>query len=241
MAPFVFIWDPNTFFSGNPALMPSILDGYKVDLRIKRSTITFEYNNSKNEIAPFQPEIDPVTNIQTLRSQNLDYQKIYSVTFSIPWILTEWWDIQANASGFYRDIKTLHLQKNEILSFYNYNFNIVNNIKLPKDFSLEIMGNYESKMIWGLWQFNPLGSLNIGLQKKLQGNNGTFRVAVNDVFYTYVWKALSVIPEANFVSNLLYDFHNRSVNLTYTKSFGNNKLKAVSIKSGSEEERKRVQ
>jgi hypothetical protein len=93
---------------------------------------------------------------------------LYSINLSIPWILTDWWEIQANTSGFYRKFKTAHLEKNETKDFRHFNFNLVNNIILPKDFSLELVGFYESKMIWGLWEFKPMGSLNIGLQKKLK-------------------------------------------------------------------------
>jgi hypothetical protein len=93
---------------------------------------------------------------------------LYSINLSVPWILTDWWEIQANTSGFYRKLKTAHLEKNETKDFRHFNFNLVNNIILPKDFSLELVGFYESKMIWGLWEFKPMGSLNIGLQKKLK-------------------------------------------------------------------------
>lgn len=240
MAPFVFILDPNTFFSGNPALKPAIIDGFKLDINIKRAIVSIDYSHSKNEIANFQPEIDPLTNKQILRSQNLDFLKLYSVPLSVPWILTDWWDIQANTSGFFRKFKTLHLQENETRDLYNFNFNLANNIRLPKDFLLEITGFYESKMMMGIWQFMPLGSLNIGLQKKLQENRGTLRLAIDDMLYTNVWNLNTHIPP-EVVSQFVGDFHVQSIRLTYNRALGNKKLKDVTIKSGSEEERKRIQ
>ncbi|AHM62481.1 TonB-dependent receptor [Flammeovirgaceae bacterium 311] len=241
MAPFVYLLDLNTFFSGNPALRPAITDGYNMNFRIKQSAITLSYSDSKNEIANFQPEIDPATKKQTFRSQNLEYQKLWGLALSVPWTITRWWEIQANANAYYRDLKTTHLENNVTLSLYNYSLNLVNSIKLPRKFSLEVSGFYESKMVWGMWQLQPFGSLNVGIQKKLNNNNGTLSLSVDDVFYTNYWKLESRIPEANSLSFSIYDAHFQSLRLTYARSFGNNKLKDASIKSGSEEERRRVQ
>ncbi len=241
MAPFVYLLDPNTFFSGNPALKPAVTDGYNMNIRIEQATVTFNYSDSKNEIANFQPELDPITERQTLRSQNLEYQKLWSLALSVPWAVTKWWEIQGNVNAYYRDIKTNHLENNLILSLYNYNLNLNNSIKLPKQFSLEVAGYYESNMVWGVWQFKPLGALNVGVQKKLKNNGGTISLAVDDVFRTNNFTFETQIPEAKSQSFSYVDFHNQSLRLTYTRSFGNNKLKNVSIRSGSEEERKRVQ
>lgn len=241
MAPFVFMADPNTYFSGNPALKPALIDGIKLDFKIKQATISLDYSNSRNRIVNFQPEVDLLTNKQVLQSRNLDFEKLYSVNLSVPWILTDWWDIQVNTSGFYRKFKTIHLEKNTTRDLSHFNFNVVNNIVLPKDFSLELSGFYESKMIWGLWEFEPFGAVNIGLQKKLKENKGVFRLSVDDVFRTNIWRMHSFIPETRVKSYLYGDLHNQSIRLNYTRSFGNKKLKAVNIESGSEEERKRVQ
>lgn len=241
MAPFVFMVDPNTFFSGNPALQPAIIDGLKLDVKIKQAVVSLGYSDARNQIVNFQPEIDILTNKQVLRSQNLEFEKLYNINLSVPVTLTDWWDVQANTSGFYRKFKTAHLDDNLTRDFTHFNFNLVNTIILPKDFSLELVGFYESKMIWGLWEFRPLGSLNIGIQKKLKENKGVFRLSMDDIFYTNIWKMYSSMPESQINSFLLGDMHNQSFRLNYTRSFGNKKLEAVKIESGSEEERKRVQ
>ncbi len=45
----------------------------------------------------------------------------------------------------------------------------------------------------------------------------------------------------NLRTSIMYDVPIRAINLTYTHKFGNKKLKAINIKSGSETERQRVQ
>ncbi|MBS9525117.1 TonB-dependent receptor [Litoribacter alkaliphilus] len=240
LAPFVYILDPITYFSGNPALRPAILDGYRLDLSIKRAVLAFNYSNSKNEIANWQPEVDPISGRQMIRSQNLNFEKVYSVALTLPWIFTDWWDIQINNEGYYRELQTSHLEINNIRNIYNYNVNFINTIKFPKDYTLELLGYYESNTLYGILESRPFGGISAGLQKKMPNNGGTLRLSVDDVFYTFVWRMDSHIPESNLYSSFKFDYHAQAIRLNYTKSFGNKKLKEVNIKSGSEDERRRL-
>jgi hypothetical protein len=241
LAPFVFFVDPNTFFSGNPGLLPAIINAIKTDINFRRATLSLEYSDTKNPIAPFQPEIDPINKRQILRSQNLDYQKIYSINLSVPWIINDWWDVQLNSGSFYTKLRTAHLEENTGIDFFNFTANLTNNFKFPHNFSAEITGMYNSKINWGIWEFNPLGSVNIGFQKKFNHEKGTLRLTFDDIFYTNIWQLSSTIPEYHVTSLFEGDIHMQSVRLNYTRNFGNKKLRGVNIKSGSEELQKRVQ
>ncbi|HSI74890.1 MAG TPA: outer membrane beta-barrel protein [Lunatimonas sp.] len=241
LAPFVFFVDPNTFFSGNPALRPAIIDGIKTDINIKRANISFEYSHTKDPIAPVQLEIDPINKRQIMRSQNLDYHKIYSINLSLPWIINDWWDVQVNSGGFFNKLRTAHLEENTSLDFFNFSANVTNNVKFPNNFSAEITGMYQSKMNWGTWVFKPFGSVNLGVQKKLNQDKGTFRLTIDDIFYTNILRPTSTIPEYRVTSSVVGDFHFQSIRLNYTRNFGNKKLRGVNIKSGSEELQRRVQ
>src|SRR5690606_29490108 len=134
MAPLGYMADPNTYFSGKPELKPAPTDGLRLDLKIRRSVGSLGYSNSRNQIANFQPEVDLITNKKVVRSKNLDYEKLYSINLSIPWILSDWWDVQVNAGGFNRALKTAHLEENTSKSYRNLSLTLVNNIVLTKRF-----------------------------------------------------------------------------------------------------------
>jgi outer membrane receptor protein involved in Fe transport len=240
MAPFVYMADPNTYYSGNPELKPALTDGLSLDLKIRRSVVSLGFSNSRNQIANFQPEVGLLTNKQVVRSQNLEYEKLYSINLSIPWIFSNSWDVQFNAGGFNRTIKTTHLEENAEKNYRSLSLTMANTIALPKDFSLEVVGSYDSKLVWGLLEFKPLGSLNIGLQKKLKGNKGVLKLVAEDILRTNIWRMYSH-PTQQIDTYLLLDFHNQSIRLSFSRSFGNRKLAAVEIKSGAAEERNRVQ
>lgn len=121
---------------------------------------------------------------------------------------------------------------------YAYNVNIVSAFKFPKDFSIEISGMYQSKALSGISEFQPLGSLNAGIQKSF-GKKGVLRLSMDDILNTNYWK-IKTSSVNNLDSYFNYKWHNRFIRLTYTRSLGNNKLQSVKLKSGSEEERNRI-
>lgn len=241
LAPFVFFMDPNTFFSGNPGLLPAKINGIKTDINYRKASISLDYSHTIDPIAPFQPEIDPDNKRQLFRSQNLDEQRVYSINFSIPWIINDWWDIQLNSGSFYTLLRTSHLRENTNFDFFNFTTNLTSNFKFPKNYSAEITGMYQSKMNWGMWQFDPISNLSIGFQKTLNNNKGTLRITFNDIFYNDVWQSRASIPEINMTTFFRADQHVQAVRLNYTRNFGNKKLRSVKIKSGSEELQKRLE
>jgi hypothetical protein len=98
---------------------------------------------------------------------------------------------------------------------------------------------YQSRSLSGISQFLPIGSLNAGLQKSF-GKKGILRLSMDDILSTNNWKIKTKSPENNLDSYFGYNWHNQFIRLTYTRSFGNTKLRSVKLKSGSEEERRRV-
>jgi len=240
LAPFVFFVDPKTFLSGNSKLEPAISDGIKLDLQRKQWLISLQYSISNNEIAGFQPKVDPATNEQTYSAQNLDFLRTYAITTSFPLYPTSWWELQTNITGRYQRYRTLHLQDNLTLEAAGLTANITNTIELPRDFSFEISGFYQSKSIWGMMQFNPQGSVDAGVQKRINDGRGTIRLSMDDIFYTNVWEIDMEVPQANLDSFTRYDFHIQQVKLSFTWNFGNNELNTVSVESGSTEEQGRI-
>jgi hypothetical protein len=240
LAPFVFFLDPNTFLSGNPDLNPAVSNALKLDYNHKQLLISLQYSYTKDEIVGFQPVVDQNTNEQTYSAKNLRYFKSYVINTSLPVYFAPWWELRINASGRYQILRTAHLNKNQTLDIYGLTANITNSIDLPRDFSLEISGYYQSKTAFGTMIFKPLGSVNAGIQKRIASGQGTLRISADDLFHTNLWRFNTNIPSANLDNRGFLDFSSRNVKLTFTWNFGNSKIKNVNIRSGSEEEQRRV-
>lgn len=240
MAPFVFFLSPNTFLSGTPSLKPAVSDGFKFDFQHDPWLVSLQYSYSRDEIGAFQPEVDPETNEQTYSAQNLEYLRTWALTTSIPLGPAPWWQIQTNLSGRYQIFKTGHLENDVTQKVAGLTANITNTFDLPREFSVEVSGNYQSKSIWGLMQFRPQGSVNAGIQKRISDGRGTLRLSMDDILYTNIWKADTEVLQANLDSFFKYDWHMQVVRFSFTWNFGNNDVGAVNIETGSSEEQGRV-
>lgn len=239
IAPYVFFWGPNTFSAGNTTLFPSISDAIKVGYHVNQWIVSLQFSHSVNEIANLQPDLDSQLKNLTYRSQNLKYLNTIGLTNSYSFTPASWWEIQSNMVVLYQVGETSHLVKNIMLSLYGLNLNVINTLKLPKDFAVEVSGVYQSSTLSGITVYLPQGSLNAGIQKKL-GDKGTIRLSMDDILNTNNWRIKTDQPENNLNANFNYNWHNQFIRLTYTRNFGNSKLRSVKLKSGSEEERKRI-
>lgn len=241
MAPFVIFVDPYTFFSGNAALQPSISNNVKVDYRFKTALFSIQYTVEDSAIARFQSRVIEGTNQQLIAAENMKNRKTASFTAAFPIQVAEWWRMQNNLIGSWQEVNTYFDDRPVQVSTKNLRLTWINMFTLPKDFSAEVVGFYQTKGLFGAAEFLPIGALNIGIQKKFGGNAGTLRFGVDDVFNSLKWRGESNFPEHNLVSTFEADFSQRTFKLTYSRNFGNKELKGARKRTtGSEEERERV-
>lgn len=238
IAPYVFFWGPNTFSAGNTSLFPAISDAIRLGYHAKQWILSVQFSHSRQEIVSLQPEIDSQSNNLTYRSQNLNYLNTIGFANSYSFNVARWWEVQSNLTAQYQMGETSHLATNINLYLYGFNINVMNIMKLPKGFAIEVSGFYQSKTLSGVSVFLPQGSLNAGIQKKFQ--KSIIRLSMDDILYTNYWRIETNQPQNNLNANFNYNWHNQFIRLTYTRNFGNNKLQSVKSKSGSDEERKRV-
>ncbi|MEE9373124.1 MAG: outer membrane beta-barrel protein [Saprospiraceae bacterium] len=241
LAPFIFFHDPNAYFTGNIALQPSITDAVKAAYRFNTVLFSLQYSFEDEAISRGQPFIDPVSNKQVNSSVNLDFSKVVSASLSLPVQVTDWWDMQYNIIVLWKQDKTRFegdIITNEQKS---YRVNSVQSFKLSRDFTLELSGNYRSSGINGFVKSKATGALNIGIQKKLSNNNGRLSLNVNDILNTFKINIFADDPSIGFEYRGGFHFSERSVRLSYTRSFGSNKIKEKRKRqTSSEEEQRRV-
>lgn len=238
IAPFVIFWGPNSFDGGNTELQAAIADAAKIGYHKNKWVISLQFTHSKNEIDPGEPENDTSNNV-IYRHENLKYLNQLALANAWSFRIANWWEVQTNLVAQYLVVQTAHLPINVRRHNYGVNLNITNSLKLPKDFAVEISGMYQSKTLLGVVESLPVSSLNVGVQKKV--GKGAIRFAVDDIFNGNNWRLKMTLPQdKNLNTYFHYDFHSRFARITYTRSFGNAKLKSIKLKSASEEERGRV-
>jgi hypothetical protein len=242
LAPWVYFLDPYTFFTGNASLRPSISHNVKTDYVHKRLIISLSYTNEIDPITNFAPKVDSVTNQQTLAAENQKSKNTFALSLSVPVTVTRRWSIQNNISGFWQEMNAvyrnnpLHIIRKQLV------VNSTHTIALPKNFTFEASGYYQSGGFFTMYNLGPRYSLNLGVQKKLGPKGGNLRFAVADVLGPPHMQYSIDAPEYNLVSRGDFYVVNTTFNLTYSARFGNDKVKEKRTRTtASEEERRRLQ
>lgn len=241
LAPFVILLDPNTFLSGNAALQPAISNSVKYDINYKSYVLSFQYTNEDSSIAIFQERIDETTGRLIFEAANLDYIKTFSITFGFPLIVNSWWRMQNNLNYISQQVRTFYNEEPIELSLGNINVNITQSFKFSDSFSGELTAFYGGPSFFGSARYDEVYQLNVGFQKNFGDKWGNLKFSVNDIFDSFEFNGGTDLPEQNIKTRNLWDFSNRTFLLSYSRNFGNNKLRSSrNRKTGAEEERKRV-
>ncbi len=239
MAPFVFYIGPTTFVSGNLSLRPSIADAIEASLQLTDVWLALRYTAVDDEIAQFQPSYDEKAGALVIHSENMTSSRSLGASVSTPWRPWSWWEAQIDASVYRQWYALDYLGPTVRREMNRMEFTVTNIFLLPSDFSIELSGSYQSAMPWGVSQFKTQSQLNLGVKKQM--GNHVLAVTYSDMFNGMQWRFTSDVPEIDFQSYTRYDWGTRLVKVTYSYTFGNRKLREVDVKSGSEDERKRVQ
>ncbi len=242
MAPFVYFVDPNTLFSGNPALQPAIADAVKIDYLLKKFVFSLTYTHEQKTITNFAPTIDAATNRLVYAAENQKHKDIVAAVVSIPITVTKWWTMQNNMSGLWQRLHAIYKGGPLTVTHKNFNINSTQSFTLPKKFTIELNGAYQSGGLFGIYVRRPTTSLNFGAQKKLGDKAGSLTFNITHFSGPPHLNFFVDSPEHNLVSEFDMRRLNTTFRLSYTKRFGSNSIKEKRNRTtGSEEERSRVQ
>ena len=239
LAPWVIFYDPKTFQTGNPALLPSITDAINASYTYKNKILTLSYSYITNPINN-QPAINEKINRLVNTVTNGKNLKFFNINLSLPFTITKWWSMQNNLSGNWGQSNSFYKQSITQEYIYYY-FNSTQTFTLPKDISLELSGFYRTKGGWGLYTFNPLGSIDFGAQKKFTKKKSTLSFNIRNLLNSLNSKQYINIPEQNLIVRSTGIYGYTSFSISYNHRFGNDKVKGKRERTtGAEDEKGRA-
>ncbi len=231
-----------SFRKGNPFLRPEIVNNIEFGFLWKyRYNFKLAYSRTSDQITRLigPDESDPRASF--INWDNLAMQTIVSMNISAPVQFTDFWSGYFNLSANFLDNQADYGDGGVIdLQAYSYNIFQQHTFSLPKGWSVELSGYFNSPGIWGgVFEFDSSWALNFGLQKKFLNDKLNVRLSVQDIFFQAYWSGQSNFNGLISTGEGNWDSRRGSISASY--SFGNQKVKSKSRKSGLEEEASRVQ
>ena len=116
--------------------------------------------------------------------------------------------------------------------------NLNNSIDLGKNYSLQLWGFYNSRSVNGINITLPNGSLNFGIQKKV--DNITFTLNATNILDTQQWRFESTNEEIQYFQSFNIDFVPPQVKFSVAMNFGNQNVKVKKIRESQESNRIKI-
>jgi iron complex outermembrane receptor protein len=235
---FVQILNAYTYQQGNPNLKPQYTNSYELAFTYKKTfNATLNYSKTTDVMVEIPRQID-AKKVTYITRDNLAEQNNVSLSLSIPFDVTKWWNSNNNLTGFYMGFKStsaeLQLNNGQTVA----QINSTQSFKLSKTVKLEATYNYQSALTYGLFHINSNYSIDAGISKSFAAKKATLKLAVSDIFNTR--KQYLTVNQGNLNFNVFQKNETRIARLSFTYNFGSAKIQSRRHSSGSEDEKNRV-
>ncbi len=235
LMPFVMFADKQNYRIGNPQLKPefkNIAEANYNKLFSKGSYLAsgyFRYEEQPITDVAYPSQGDP--NVLVNTSINGDNSVRYGLENTFKYTLFKNFDWTINANIFYIYIKGIVVQDQPVVKAegYAYNAKTTLSYKFPKQFTLQVNGNYESPKILLLGVAKEIYSMDISLNKMI-GTKWIFNATLSDVFNTRRMGTHYETPY--YIQDLSRRRESRYFRLTVTYLFG--KMDASIFKRGKQ-------
>ena len=237
--PFENKLDELTYEKGNAFLQPQYSQNLELSHTYNYSlTTTIAYSHTTDIIVQI---IDTIRgNASFITQQNLAEQDIAGLNISSPLPLAKWWNGYLSlGTNYVTNYADFGPGKQQRLSIWSVNMYQQHTFSLPKGWSLELSGWYNSPTVWGTLKTKAMASIDAGLKKSILRDKGNLSIALSDIFLTQKWSGISDFGGVYLNASGRRESRQLKVNFSYR--FGNTQVKAVrQHKSGMEEEQGRI-
>ena len=226
LASYAVYADPTAVVTGNSFLKPTITNNIKLGYNYKRYAFALLFSRDDNPIVRYQVTESPARDLILVSPQNLAWQNNVNLQVNVPVSVNGWWSMSYGFTGGWRHFKLQHTKQPAEKKYMGYTLTFTQSFMMPKNFSAELSGSYNSVSYNGTVKAMGSGALNAGIKKELGNNKGSFQASVTDVLRTLRTHSYNgaVTTEAfDIKSHVRYSAESRKfpiIRLSYSRSFG---------------------
>ncbi|MET1057712.1 MAG: TonB-dependent receptor [Pedobacter sp.] len=247
LASYITYNDPVSVFTGNPALKPTLTSTLKFGYNFRSYSFSILASIDDDPIVQGQVVAGPVKQLVYIAPQNMSWQKNLMLQANLPFRITDWWKMNYSFTGGWRKFRLDYTLIPVKKAYYNYTLNYNQSFLLPRLFSLELSGFYNSVSYYGAQEIRGMGSLNIGMKKEFSKNKGSVQLSVTDVFSSLTYRSyIGTLTRDAFDTNASLKYSSETsrfpiFRLSYSRAFGSNGVSSQRrSESGAKEERQRI-
>jgi outer membrane receptor protein involved in Fe transport len=244
LASYVIYTGPTSIETGNPFLKPTITNTLKLGYVYKGVSFNATLSHDDHPIVRYQITSSADGVLMVLTPENLVFENSLLFQASLPVKLTDWWTSTWSVTGGWRRYREEYTPVPVSHTWLGYSGNFNQSFRLPRSFSMELSGWYNSRLYDGSKKTDAFGALNAGIKKELKKNGGTLQFYMTDILRTtIIVNHYGALTQEAFGLSSRVPFRPESARsqvfrLSYSRAFGGgNQGKA---RGGSQEERDRV-
>ena len=246
LASYVAYSDPTAVYTGNPFLKSSITNNLKIGYNYYGYSFSLLFSRDDNPIVRYQLTESPAKDILYISPQNLEWQNNITFQTNLPFKISNWWTMTYSFAGGLKQYKADYTIVPFEKTYLSYTANFNQSFILPRNFSIELSGWYNSLWYNSTVKIERIGALNLGIKKELKKNAGTLQFSVTDMFRTIQYNVhYGAIVEEPFSikSNVAVNTESRVLpimKLTYSRSFGTGAKTQKKQTDNADEEKDRI-
>ncbi len=253
LLPYKDVSNPSVVSQGNPDLMPEFI--HNIEFSYSKTTkrgdnfiisayYTYTQNLSQRISRPITGSVEDsilglkeFENKQYATTVNVASGTTYGAEATGHVNILPFWDATLDFNFFQNQINIGNKLDSSFLKFvksqsaFSWFGKVNTNFKLPKNFSLQLNGNYESPKVQAQGTLKEVYWVDVALRKNLWKNKVTIVANCSDIFNTRKYTTTVNIPG---VYNETYyrDRETRVANLTFTYRFGSKNPQAAAAPGG---------
>jgi hypothetical protein len=239
LASYVAYNDPTSVFTGNPALRPTITHNFKLGYNAGDYLFSLSYSHDTDPIKGIQGVPGSTPGLVYLMPENADWQNNFTGQITIPIKIATWWEMNYNLTGGWHRYRISYFPELLLKSYGSYSLNFTESFRLPRKYTIELSGYYNSASYDGNNHNYANSVVNLGIKK------GDFRLTFADVLGGSNYRGFggALITDA-FNTRVNVDYRPESyfrpiIKMSYSHSFGSGG-KASSNKDRTKAEQDRL-
>ncbi len=236
--PFVYYLDQYTYSQGNPFLKPQYTQSFELNYTYNKTiNVSLGYSHTRDVATEVIQTVNKATYVTQL---NLQKQNSYNININAPFTFAKWWTGNLNFNGFYLGFKSDSLLGGNLnKGRAAFQAKALQTFTFGKGFKAELSGDYQSPLVYGVFNIKPQYAVDAGLSKSFANKKANLKFSVSDIFNTRTNNLTSNYQNTNIVVYQKRD--SRVALLTLTYNFGNSKLAPTRRhNSGADAEKNRV-